>query len=260
MSRIATRVYTLRSASRHLLPQTSVLLYGNSGDALRRALHGVAAYLHERFEVLLLHDGPLPQGNFELGRRWHRRTPLTLIATDRPCGPAHCANAALEQVQGEQVLLLQAGDLLDPDGLAQLSDRLQRAPATTVGVYGDLQGWEGTAQNQRYVRTYTGEPKAGRRHLFARLKQQTHLAPPLVRAQALQQIGGYPTDYPGQGWQLGDTALALALLATGTLTYQPDLTIRRLLPPRPAAQRFDERKLLNVLLRQHAKRLQVPAP
>lgn len=254
MNIISTRQYTLRSDTSNLLPKTSVLLYGTDPVRMQRSLPGLAAQTHDSFEVILLHDGPLLP-SFLTVSRWPRRVRLSLVTADTPCGPAKLLSAAEHAVRGEEALVLQEGDRLDPDELSKMSRKLEGAPAATVGVYGDLEVWEGTDRQQRFMRTLKGEPSPSRRKLLQRLARQPGLAPPLVRMSAWRRAGGYGADYPGEGFLQSDSAFLLSLLGEGRLQYDPNLYVRRTLPPQSKARLQDERMVLNVLLRQASRRL-----
>ncbi|HEU4962337.1 MAG TPA: glycosyltransferase family 2 protein [Bacilli bacterium] len=254
MSRTPTAmVRTLRSGAHNLLPRTTILLYGREAALLNQTLNNLRRQLHGECAVFVLADNPRIQSADLLPATWPRTLPLVHVQPNIPCGKAKLVNLALENVRGDYLLVLEAGDDPDHDLLSNLEYNLSRADDETVGQYGDLELWDNNASPPRHIRTCRGERTASRRRLLARLGKQTWIAPPLLRLDAVKRVGGYPTDYPGEGRLLADTALYLRLLRQGRLNYDPDLSIRRMYHPNRRL-RQDESNLLQVLLRLQKKR------
>lgn len=253
MSRTPSAVFrTLRSGARNLLPRTSILLYGRDANGFRKTLDTLKRQLNTRMAVTLLLDDPHLDPDDTLPGKWPRSLPLHTLTTDIPCGKAKLLNLALEHLRGDYLLVLEAGDDPDLDLISSLEHKLSSTDDATIGAYGDLELWS-QGPSPRLLRTCRGERSANRRRLAARLKQQTCIAPPLLELDTLRRIGGYPTDYPGEGRLLSDTALVLRLLESGNLAYVHDATIRR---PCPNNRRLkqDESNLLNVLTRLSLKK------
>ncbi|MGB8955385.1 MAG: glycosyltransferase family 2 protein [Tumebacillaceae bacterium] len=250
MSSYNGNLYTLRAPSGELLPRTTIFVYGTDRFLLSDTLRSVARRTDYQLEVIVLHDGPVSPATYRTLAEAPASLPLRLLETEQPRGPARAVNAMLMHLESDYVLILEAGDTLQTN-LDTMTEELLDADEETLGVYGDM---------ELGSRLLHGESSASPHHLLALLHEQTRIAPPLLRLEALLDNGRLPTDYPSEGWMLPDTALVLHLLDTGRLSYVPNILISR--PPRPldAHQKRDERALLNLLLRRTAKRCALSFP
>jgi Glycosyl transferase family 2 len=250
MSSYNGNLYTLRAPSHELLPRTTIFLYGTDRFLLSDTLHSVARHTDHQLEVIVLHDGPVTPVTYLTLAGAPASLPLRLLETKQPRGPAKAVNALLKHLESDFVLILEAGDTLHT-GLDEMAEELLDADEATLGVYGDLELGN---------RLLHGDWSSSPHRLLELLHEQTRIAPPLLRLDALLDNGRLPTDYPGEGWLLPDTALVLRLLDAGTLIYDPRILIRRPSRRPDPHQKQDECALLNVLLRRTAKRCGLAFP
>jgi hypothetical protein len=250
-------VYTVRAGSDDFLPLVTVLLYWPSHLPLASTLASILQQTDVDLEIILLQEGQAPNLlNLPL-LDWPETVPLYLLESDYPCGKARLVNLALDHVQGDFLLVLEAGDELAEDALGTMVEELDQSEPGTLGVYGDIELWH-PDEFEHELETLTGELSNNRFWLLARIEQQKTIAPPLVRTETMRRLGGYPTHYPSQGWLLADTAFALALLQEGKLDYLPAISLRRFSALRDGTLAEDERCILQLLLRQAAKRMSPP--
>lgn len=260
MSRNPTaNVYTLRAGSDDLLPLVTLLLY-RAGDApLDRTLVSILSQTDVDLEIILLQDGQAPSDVTRLLQEWPLAVPLYLLETAYPCGKARCVNLGLIHATGDTVLVLEAGDELAEDALGTMVEELDQSEPTVLGVYGNLEFWQPPRLGDALLTTLGGEMSNDRYWLLSLLEQQKRIAPPLVKTAKMRELGGYPIHYPSQGWLLADTAFVLSLLTSGQLNYLPDIHMRRNLSLTPDVwEDEDEQRILQLLLRQAAKRITPP--
>ncbi|ASS74839.1 hypothetical protein CIG75_07505 [Tumebacillus algifaecis] len=251
---------TLRSRAKDLLPTTTVLLYGQDDTLLKKSLQSIRRQQHVTLDCILLTDDPhYEPGQLPL-KHWPERFALRHLKPDFPCGKSRLVNLALPHISSRHVLVLQAGDRFERDEIALMEKKLALAPPHTAAVFGNLELWESSPQGDRITKALPSIMTRSMRRLLNHLKREHRLAPPLLPAKLLKRIG-YPTDYPGEGFLLADTAFTLALLQEGTLEHHADLCIRRYTNTELACfQKEDEKRILHVLLRQSAKDLSLPEP
>jgi glycosyltransferase involved in cell wall biosynthesis len=253
---------TLRSRAKDLLPTTTVLLYGQDSTLLKKSLQSIKRQQGVTLECLLLADDPKYDPGDILPKNWPERFSLRLLKPSYPCGKSHLVNLALPYISGRHALVLQAGDRFEREEIAAMEQKRDQSASETAAVFGDLELWKSTWQGDCITQAIPGSPAESKRRFLARISRDHRLAPPLVSAKLLKKIG-YPTDYPGEGYLLADTAFLLTLLGETTLEYHADLCIRRSVDAYIGPlhhQKEDERRILNVLLRQTAKQLGLPAP
>ncbi|TCP54686.1 hypothetical protein EV586_104307 [Tumebacillus sp. BK434] len=249
---------TLRFRAKDLLPSTSLLLYGLDNTLFKKSLQSIQRQQGVSIDCLLLADDPYYDPGALSLKHWPDRFSLRVLTPSIPCGKSRLVNLALPHINGRNALVLQAGDRFERGEIALMEKKLAKAPSRTVGVYGDLELWENTPQGDRVIRTVAGANTRSKTRFLSRFKKEHRTAPPLLPAKLLKSIG-YPTSYPGEGFLLADAAFTLSLLRSGTLDHHPELCIRRYAASEPALfQKEDERRILNVLLRQTAKDLSQP--
>jgi hypothetical protein len=250
-------VYTVRLGSDNLLPLVTVMLYWPSHLSLAASLASILRQTDVDLEIILLQEGQAPN-LLELSQLdWPETVPLYLLTADYPCGKSHLVTLGLEHVHGDYLLVLDSGDELAEDALGTMVEELDQSEPGTVGVYGTAllchpHEWGESSE------TLYGDLSNNRFRLLSLLEQQKSIAPPLVRTETMRKLGGYPTNYPSQGWLLADTAFVLTLLPEGKLDYLPEISLRRFAAPTDPFLAEDEQRILQLLLRQAAKRLSLP--
>jgi hypothetical protein len=267
MTRNITAAFSkLRAGKLDLLPIVTILLHVSDKSTwsnLVVTLETLARQRFAEFETIVLLDGPFlsPSDVLTLARPvWPSHLPLYVLQSDLPCGKSRCVNLALSRTDSDYLAVLEAGDRPEREWLSLSVDSLDAAPESVIGVYGDLERWQEEGDHANLITSVSGPKTPSRRRLLALLAKQQQIAPPLLVREAAEKVGGYPTDYPGQGWMLADTAFALALLQEGTLLHDKRLHLPRYAPAPSRFERQDERTLARVLVRQAAKRLQLPLP
>ncbi|MGZ4133750.1 MAG: glycosyltransferase [Tumebacillaceae bacterium] len=208
-------------------------------------------------EIILLQEGQAPSLHELTQLDWPETVPLYLLTADYPCGKSHLVKLGLEHVHGDYLLVLDSGDELAEDALGTMVEELDQSEPGTIGVYGTVELYHSHEWGES-LETLHGDLSNHRFRLLSLLEHQKGIAPPLVRTETMRRLGGYPTNYPSQGWLLADTAYVLALLVEGRLDYLPEISMRRAATPTDPFLAEDEQRILQLLLRQAAKRISAP--
>lgn len=113
-------------------PLVSAVVRGvNPPAELRRTLDALALQTHPRMEIVVVH----PAGDAGRAREpWCGRFPLRHVDAPAGANTAATANAGLDAVSGQYLMLLNPGDIVAPDHVAVLVRKLssQEAPAVAV--------------------------------------------------------------------------------------------------------------------------------
>lgn len=184
---------------------TVVIPAYNPGPMLGEAVASVMAQTYPGWRVLIVDDG---SSQHLLDYLPHDLRPerFTLVHHASNQGQGAALNTALRHVETPYFLQLDADDLFPPDTIRRLHDTLEKSPASTALVTGNMQMVFGG-----------GEPPVLRKgnsfnDRYQLLLRNQSLWPRFYRTAALRRVGGWPVDGPFQGRYLEDRQMLYRLI------------------------------------------------
>jgi hypothetical protein len=166
----------------------------NQGEYLDEALRSVAGGSYRSFELIVVDDAST-DASLDRANGWidaHEPVPVLLLHHPVNRGLPHARNTAVDFARGEFVFVLDADNMLYPNGLARLVSALDAHPhaAFAYGLHQrfSANGPEGVANCLPW------EP--------GRLRGGNYIdAMALIRTETLRELGGYATDVALHGWE-----------------------------------------------------------
>ena len=189
-------------------PRISVLLtVYNHAELVRNAIHSVAFNAVRDVEVIAVDDASI-DGSEEAIREACEAAPwlsVKLVRRSVNSGlPAVARNLAFEHAGGELMFVLDADNMVLPQGLAKLTATLEGNPEAAF-AYGIIEKFdaEGPVGLESWL---DWDPE--------RLRRGNYIdAMAMIRREALEAVGGYPDQRALAGWE--DFALWLAMAESG---------------------------------------------
>ncbi|SOC35878.1 succinoglycan biosynthesis protein ExoO [Rhizobium subbaraonis] len=123
---------------------TFVIAAYNSAGTIRHAIESALAQRHVSIEVVVVDDASSDDTREVVGDLADTR--LTLIALERNTGPGGARNAGLEAARGRWIAILDSDDTVEPDRLARMIARAEKADAQIVVDNLDVVSGDGSRQ------------------------------------------------------------------------------------------------------------------
>lgn|GEM_PF-4713090 len=171
------------------------------------------------FEVVVIDDCSTDQ-TFNILREWEEKdSRLKVIRMNRNVGKAKAMNEGLKHCSGEYIFELDADDWLDRDALRKSVEIFEQVDQKIACIYGDRRVWtELSDGNLDYQSVIHGEQVSS---IHDYIKKMIPYGPRVYRRTALEDVGGWPWQYPSEGRLYEDVALLIRLLQKYQLHYQP---------------------------------------
>lgn len=199
-------------------PWLSVVLPTFDGaEYLAAALDSVVIQRDDAIEVIAVDDGS-SDGTLDILRRYQSRLPLRIIERGRVGSWVANSDYAMRRAAGRYGCFLHQDDFWDPGRLAELRERVQRAPDTVLWLH---PVWYVDAHGRR-LGSWTcplAEGPLGADTVLEHLLVQNFIGmpAPLFRLDAFLAAGGMNPEL----WYLADWDLWLSLARQGTTRYIP---------------------------------------
>lgn len=174
----------------------------NYAHVVRDTLDSIVACTGVDFDVVVVDDHSQDAGVSVVHEFLdaHPHVPAVLLAKGANEGLEQARNTAFAEARGEFVMVVDADNLLEPDGLAALL-HAARANPTAAGAYGRLQEF-GDANRQRSAAAWSVAELCRRNYIDAQA---------LVRRTWWERLGGYAVyDDDVYGWEDWDLWLRIA--------------------------------------------------
>ena len=123
---------------------TFVIAAYNSAGTIRHAIESALAQRHVSIEIVVVDDASSDDTREVVGQFADPR--LKLIALERNRGPGGARNAGLEAARGQWIAILDSDDTVDPDRLARMIARAEKADAQIVVDNLDVVSRDGSRQ------------------------------------------------------------------------------------------------------------------
>lgn len=201
-------------------PTISILMaVYNQRPYVSRAIESVLAQTSDDWELIVVDDGSNDGTKEVLQEISDPR--IHIYRLSRNMGKAYCLDEALARSTGQYLLELDGDDWLDPDAVEQLVEITKNWPAGAAFIYGNVRLYIQRHSCPMLARILKGKPYSDR-HEF--LINCDFFAPRLWRKQAVESVGGWPTESSGAGRIREAHRLAVRLLADYQFAYK-DFTV-----------------------------------
>ena len=169
-------------------PLVSIIITNyNYGRYLAEAIESALAQTWQDREILFIDDGSTDD-SLEIAKRY----PITVLAQQNQ-GVSAARNNAAQYAQGEYVLFLDSDDLLYPDSLEVLQQRLEAEGPKAGFAYGQLQYF---GEKDTVFASRPFDPKALSRENYIQTSA-------LIRLQAFRDVGGFDRGFDlREDWEL----------------------------------------------------------
>lgn len=157
-------------------PLISVIIANyNYGHYLAEAIESVLAQRYAQVEVIFIDDGS-SDDSLEIARRY----PITVLAQPNQ-GVSAARNNAAQYAHGEYLLFLDSDDLLYPDSLEVLQQRLEKEGPRAGFAYGQLQYF---GEKETIFKSQAFDPRTLSRENYIQTSA-------LIRREAFHRVGGF---------------------------------------------------------------------
>jgi glycosyltransferase involved in cell wall biosynthesis len=169
-------------------PLISVVIANyNYGHFLAETIASALAQTYSPVEIIFIDDGSTDD-SLAIARRY----PITVLAQHNQ-GVSAARNNGAQYARGEYVLFLDSDDLLYPDSLAVLQQRLEAAGPSAGFAYGQLQYF---GEKDTVFASHPFDPRALSRENYIQTSA-------LIRLQAFRSVGGFDRGFDlREDWEL----------------------------------------------------------
>ncbi|GMA58947.1 glycosyl transferase family 2 [Alicyclobacillus sacchari] len=203
------------------------LVNHNMRPHVSMALASIEAQIDDLAEVWLVDDGSSDGSQTLLQAFSERVCCASLVSLPQNVGKARAANVALQQIQTDFILELDADDWLDPGAVRTIRSHLSNLDGEIDMLYGNMRNWRIDSRGAYRV---TGLQKGGPLQTTKQLALcRFPLGPRVYRTSTLKTVGGFPILSFANGRLYEDVALIRELLEVGRIEYRDFTVYNRLL-------------------------------
>lgn len=220
-------------------PAVSVVISTyNNAAYLVWAVRSLLAQTVPCWELVIVDDGSADD-TFSSLEPFRRDSRIRLMTNEQNRGKSFCLNQAMQVVNGEWMLELDADDWLVPHALETLLRAAKGVSEEVAVLYADHYEWSETHRSDLVYKGVRAAPSVFERERC--LAEGIPLAPRMYRVQTLKQIGGWLLSDPFGGRLYEDFQILIRLSLNHLLVHLPQTLYHRRLRPASITHRHQEK-------------------
>lgn len=188
---------------------TVLIPFYNQENYLVEALNNVFNQIYQNWKVILIDDAST-DNSLSLITDFLNDSRVLLLRNSRNMGVSYSLNKGLSYVNTPFVIQLDSDDFFYPHTLETLMNTARHQSEETAMICGNTTiVFETMQRNRWYTLVHKGKPVKDK---YDFLCSNHNLWPRFFRTNALNQVGGWPTEDPSNGRLLGDKAILLRIV------------------------------------------------